>query len=1054
MQTKTNDRFADLGFYRVAAATLPVQVGDVDHNTAAVLQKLRQAAEAGVDVLVCPELCLTGYTCGALFLQQPLQAAAVTALVQLTLATAELPTALAVGLPLALAGGLYNCAALAAGGRLLGLVPKTFLPNHNEFYERRWFSAASDLPQKQLSSAELGLPGDPYPVPVGRDLLFCWHGLRFGLEVCEDLWAPLPPSSFLALGGALAIFNLSASDEAIGKRDYRRQLVCQQSARCLAAYIYASAGAGESTTDLVFSGHLLVAENGQLLAENPTPLAEDDLLVQDIDTQRLTAERLRSKTFAATAALYGPLQPLRVLPPLPRDVGASAGDGGLYPLHKLPFVPSSSAGRRQRCQEIFSLQVAGLCKRLAVTGAKPVVGVSGGLDSTLALLVAVGAMARLGRPVGEVYGLTMPCFGTTGRTYQNALALMRALGVTVREIPIKEACQGHFADIGHDPAVTDTTYENCQARERTQVLMDFAGMVGGLVVGTGDLSELALGWCTYNADHMSMYGVNASIPKTLVRWMVDTLAAQPDFAAAADVLRDILDTPISPELLPPDADGNIAQQTEALVGPYALHDFFLYYVLRWGFGPTKIFALARRAFAKEFSDADILHWLETFYRRFFSQQFKRSCLPDGVKVGSVCLSPRGDWRMPSDASAALWLAEGKNLQIRFAPILRNQNGEIPLRELYIGTYTDGTGSEGIYRLLLTPDGRLADAQPKAPQLVAAQRNPSWLLFSADGNVLYAVQEDTLPENVFFKKVDDIYQGGGWVHAYRRAGDDWHPFGKINSGGNKPCHLAFWNGYLVVVNYGDEDARSWERLGTGISLIRCNQWGALSQIDGQRLFRESAHRVPHAHFAATPPQTDVLWVTDLGSERLWTGGATGDDAILQAQKNLSFGDTPKHFGPRHLAFHPTLRVAYVVGELGNRLRLLTYEQDGQVSASRAKTALSTLPADFTGPSYAAAVRVHPNGRWVYVSNRGHDSVAAFPLDADGQPGDPLFCPTGGAWPRDILLAPDGSALLCANQRSNSITRLPLAADGSLLPGAPIEHLPAPGAPVCLTFAPGA
>ena len=648
----------DTGFdyLRVAAAVLPVRVGDVEANERQILTKLREAVSAGVDVLVTPELSLTGYTCADLFLQQTLLDGCRAALARLTEATAGLPTALLVGLPLTLEGQLYNCAAVLADGQVLGVVPKTFLPNYNEFYEQRWFSEAGALPTEEVPAAVLGLPEDGF-VPVGGDLLFRWHGACFGVEICEDLWAPLPPSTFLTLNGAEVVFNLSASNETIGKRAYRTRLVCQQAARTLCAYVYAGAGAGESTTDLVFGGHALVSEYGTLLGESETPLTEDVLLVRDVDLGRLRAERRRVKTFRDAAGLYGSLRPVRMLPCVASDPGCTAGDGSLYPVSRLPFVPDQRQDRLARCREIFDIQVTGLQKRLSVTGACPVVGVSGGLDSTLALLVSVETVRRMGRPVSDVHGITMPCFGTTGRTYNNSLQLMRTLGVTCREISIKDAVSGHFADIGHDPAVTDLTFENSQARERTQVLMDYAGQVNGLVVGTGDLSELALGWCTYNADHMSMYGVNAGIPKTLIRWMIDALIQSDAFPESTAVLRDVADTPISPELLPPDAEGKIAQQTEDIVGPYALHDFFLYYVLRWGFAPAKIYHLARRAFAGDFDDATIWKWLRGFYRRFFTQQFKRSCLPDGPKVGSVCLSPRGDWRMPSDAVSALWLKE-------------------------------------------------------------------------------------------------------------------------------------------------------------------------------------------------------------------------------------------------------------------------------------------------------------------------------------------------------------------------------------------------------------
>ncbi len=646
---------------RTAAAVLPVTVGDVAKNTKAVLERWQEAAAQGADVILFPELCLTGASCGDLFLQRPLQTAARNALAELAGACAGLPCAAVVGLPLVLAGQLYNCAAVMAGGQVLGVVPKTFVPDYGENYERRWFSASEELPDCEVSSAALGLMGEAYPVPVGRDLLFAWHGAVFGVELGEDLCAPLPPSTFLALGGAQVIFGLAAGSEAVGRRAARRSTVAGQSARCLAGYVYAGAGAGESTTDCVYSGHSLIAQKGRVLAESEA-LSTDCLLMADIDLELLAAERCRVKTFRDAAALYGPLQPLRVLEAIAADPGVGSCDGSLAPVSSLPFVPADKQERLARCQEIFEMQVAGLAKRLSVTGASAVIGVSGGLDSTLALLVAVETMRRLGRPVTDVHGITMPCFGTTDRTYRNSLALMAALGVTSREIPIREAVLRHFDDIGHDAAVTDVTYENSQARERTQVLMDYAGEVGGLVVGTGDLSELALGWCTYNADHMSMYGVNAGIPKTLIRWMIDALIAHDVFSSATEVLRDVVDTPISPELLPPDAEGRIAQQTEDIVGPYALHDFFLYHMLRTGAAPAAIYALARRAFAGAFDNAAILKWLRIFYRRFFTQQFKRSCLPDGVRVGSVALSPRGDWRMPSDASAALWLAEVDALQ--------------------------------------------------------------------------------------------------------------------------------------------------------------------------------------------------------------------------------------------------------------------------------------------------------------------------------------------------------------------------------------------------------
>ena len=639
-------------YLRVSCAVPSVAVGGVRENVDQICKMLVQAAGDGADLVVFPELALTGYTCADLFYQQPLLDECLRGMRRILEATRCVRCAAAVGLPLRIEGQLYNCAALVGGGQLLGIVPKTFLPNYNEFYERRWFAASEALSCQSTSLRQLGLGESDAPIAVGADLVFDLGSVRVGLEICEDLWAPLPPSSFLTLGGAEVICNLSASNEIIAKRQYRRELICQQSARSLSAYVYCSAGAMESTQDLIYSGHSLIAENGAVLQENQKLIDTGYLLSADLDLGRLRAERLKNKSFSDTARLYGrPCRQIRV----PMEL--TDCDGSRRPLSKLPFVPSAQADRRTRCRDIFQMQVAGLQKRIQVTGGKAIVGVSGGLDSTLALLVSTRAMQELGRPLEDVVGITMPCFGTSDRTYRNALELMRTLGIRSEEIPIRDACLQHFADIGHDRQVLDTTYENCQARERTQVLMDYAGQVGGFVVGTGDLSELALGWCTYNADHMSMYGVNASIPKTLIRWMIDSLVEFDVFPASSAVLRDVLDTPISPELLPPDAEGKIAQVTEDLVGPYALHDFFLYYVLRFGFAPDKIYDLAKRAFREDFDEATILKWLRSFYRRFFSQQFKRSCLPDGVKVGSVCLSPRGDWRMPSDATAAIWLAQ-------------------------------------------------------------------------------------------------------------------------------------------------------------------------------------------------------------------------------------------------------------------------------------------------------------------------------------------------------------------------------------------------------------
>ncbi len=647
-----------LDFIRVACAVPPVRVADVRKNTDDICRFIRDAAQKQCDLVVFPEMALTGYTCADLFFQTSLLEAAKQGLREVAACSAQFPAlTVVVGLPLTVDGQMYNCAAVLCGGVLHALIPKTYIPNYNEFYEKRWFSSGTECKRTQLDSTELGF-SERYCVAVGGDVLLrIASGAILGVEICEDLWTPLPPSTLLALGGAEVVVNLSASNETIGKRNYRRTLVQQQSASCNCVYAYCSAGCTESTQDLIFSGHCLIAENGTVLAENQAPITTDYLLVQDVDLGKIRYDRRRGKSFheVQTHCLSREM----------RLIGCgcteSASDGALYPIAKLPFVPSSRMDRLERCMEIFHMQVGGLKQRLSVINTKAVIGVSGGLDSTLALLVAVEAMRALGRPASDVCGVTMPCYGTSDRTYRNSLALMDALGVSSKEIRIADAVDIHFRDIGHDKAVLNGTYENSQARERTQVLMDYASVVGGIVVGTGDLSELALGWCTYNGDHMSMYGVNASIPKTLIRWMIEAISESKQFSAARAVLQDILDTPISPELLPPDAQGKISQQTEDIVGPYALHDFFLYYMLRCGFPPKKIYALACRAFRGDFDHQTIKKWLCAFYRRFFSQQFKRSCMPDGVKVGSVCLSPRGDWRMPSDASGALWLAEAEAL---------------------------------------------------------------------------------------------------------------------------------------------------------------------------------------------------------------------------------------------------------------------------------------------------------------------------------------------------------------------------------------------------------
>ena len=648
-----------LDFIRIACAVPPVKVGDVLQNTRDICAFIEKADAQNADLIVFPEMCLTGYTCQDLFHQEMLYQGVKAGMADIAACSKAHPyLTIAVGLPVRVGMAMYNCAALVSGGRV-SLCAKRYIPNYNEFYEKRWFLSGGNLPEEgiRLPGAELGLEQED--VLLGNNLvLTIGDGTKLGVEICEDLWTPLPPSTLLALGGAEVIVNLSASNESIGKRAYRRELVKHQSAALNCVYAYCSAGSTESTQDLIFSGQSIIAENGAVLAESQEPIATDYLLIRDCDLGRIRADRRKNKSYSDVSAAMAPrVNQVQIVTP-----GAELrADGSLYRLQKLPFVPSGKLDRTQRCMEIFQMQVAGLKQRLATIGTNAVVGISGGLDSTLALLVSVEAIRQLGKGPEHVYGVTMPCFGTSDRTYRNSLELMEKLGVSSKEIDIREAVSLHFRDIGHDPQIHNGTYENSQARERTQILMDYASTVGGIVIGTGDLSELALGWCTYNGDHMSMYGVNGSIPKTLIRWMIEAISEMPEFASAKPVLQDILDTPISPELLPPDAKGRISQQTEDIVGPYALHDFFLYYVLRFGFEPKKIYTLACRAFEGDFDGATIKKWLASFYRRFFTQQFKRSCMPDGVKVGSVCLSPRGDWRMPSEASSRLWMEQVEQL---------------------------------------------------------------------------------------------------------------------------------------------------------------------------------------------------------------------------------------------------------------------------------------------------------------------------------------------------------------------------------------------------------
>ena len=629
------------GFVKVAAATPDIRVADVGYNQEQICGCIRRAADLRAKVLVFPELCITGYTCGDLFQQEVLLKDARQALQQIAADTADRDMLVFVGLPLCVEGKLYNAAAALNRGEILGFTTKTFLPNYGEFYEMRQFTPGP----REVRMIEF----EGRQIPFGPQLLFpCrdMEGLVVSAEICEDVWSPVPPSIQAALEGATLIVNCSASDETIGKDLYRRELIRGQSARLIAGYVYANAGEGESTTDLVFGGHNIIAENGMILKE--AKRYKNDIICSEIDVRRLDSERRKNTTFRT------PEERTLFRVPFHLDVEETELTRK-FPCQ--PFVPQDERIRAARCEEILMIQAMGLKKRLEHTHAKTaVVGISGGLDSTLALLAAARAFDLLGRDKKEILAVTMPCFGTTDRTYNNACRMAVKLGATLREVPIGEAVNVHFRDIGHDPKDHSVTYENSQARERTQVLMDLANKDGGLVIGTGDMSELALGWATYNGDHMSMYGVNASVPKTLVRHLVKYAADTAEDEELKAVLYDVLDTPVSPELLPPE-EGNIAQKTEDLVGPYELHDFFLYYMVRFGYEPGKIYRLARQAFEGKYGQAVIRKWLETFCRRFFSQQFKRSCLPDGPKVGTVALSPRGDWRMPSDACGAGWLKD-------------------------------------------------------------------------------------------------------------------------------------------------------------------------------------------------------------------------------------------------------------------------------------------------------------------------------------------------------------------------------------------------------------
>lgn len=629
------------GFVKVAAATPDIRVADVEFNTQNIINAMEEAQKNGAKILVFPELCVTGYTCSDLFDHSVLLKASRKALLEIAENTNDKDMLVFVGAPLEVNGKLYNVAAAMNQGEIIGFTTKTFLPNYGEFYEMRQFTPG---PQ---TVREITFEGKK--IPFGPQILFQAEGMEelvVAAEICEDVWSPVPPSIQAALEGATVIVNCSASDETIGKDTYRRALISGQSARLISGYIYANAGEGESTTDLVFGGHNIIAENGTILKESSRYVNE--IIYSEIDLQRITGERRKNTTF----------QPLdeETLVRVPFTIEETKTFlTRTFP--KKPFVPSDEQTRAQRCEEILTIQAMGLKKRLAHTNARTaVVGISGGLDSTLALLVTARAFDMLERDKKDIIAVTMPCFGTTDRTYQNACEMSKKVGATLIEVPIADAVNIHFRDIGHDPEDHSVTYENCQARERTQVLMDIANKTWGMVIGTGDLSELALGWATYNGDHMSMYGVNASVPKTLVRHLVKYAADDTKDEALKNVLYDVLDTPVSPELLPP-KDGDIAQKTEDLVGPYELHDFFLYFMLRFGYEPSKIFRIACMTFDGEYDKETIFKWLETFCRRFFSQQFKRSCLPDGPKVGTVALSPRGDWRMPSDACVAVWMKD-------------------------------------------------------------------------------------------------------------------------------------------------------------------------------------------------------------------------------------------------------------------------------------------------------------------------------------------------------------------------------------------------------------
>lgn len=632
------------GFFRVAAASPKLKVADCDYNIVEIKSVIARATKKSVQIVCFPELCITGYTCADLFFQEALQQKAIVSLIELVDFMKDKPSLIViVGLPLRVKGSLFNVAAIISAEGILGFVPKTYIPNSNEFYEKRWFASSIDLRDFFVE-----IDGENIPIAC-EDMLFKTPFGNFGVEICEDLWMPNPPSSELAMQGADVLFNLSASNELVGKNRYRKALVAQQSGRCNAAYVYASAGWGESTTDLVFSGACFIAENGAILAESKRFSSKSELIIIDIDINTLRSDRVKNTNYIDITSNGVTEIDCLIEAVSPAKIART--------FNPHPFIPSPGT-EKENLGEVFNIQTHGLAKRLLHTGIENVtIGISGGLDSTLALLVTIKTFDLLNIPRENIVAITMPGFGTTDRTYHNAVSLIQSTGAVLKDISIVEAVKQHFDDIEHTIETHDVTYENCQARERTQILMDYANKIGGLVVGTGNLSELALGWATYNGDHISMYGVNASVPKTLVkslvRWIADTQMEEP----VRKILHDVLDTPFSPELLPADKEGNIAQKTEDKIGPYELHDFFLYRMLRYGDHPKRIFFITQQAFASKYSSNEILKWLKIFYKRFFAQQFKRSCMPDGPKVGSVNLSPRGDWRMPSDAAARVWLEE-------------------------------------------------------------------------------------------------------------------------------------------------------------------------------------------------------------------------------------------------------------------------------------------------------------------------------------------------------------------------------------------------------------